>query len=109
MMKELLLAAEAMTEEEYQRAAAKFAPKNNSPHESFAVLLEEVSEMKTEQAIIDKMMDEFWEAVMSNSDEDQNWALQEIKKRAILSACESIQVAAMAHKALMGYDKKEEQ
>ena len=46
---------------------------------------------------------------MSNSDEDQASALQEIKKRAILSACESIQVAAMAHKALMGYDKKEEQ
>ena len=109
MMKELLSAAEALTQEEYQRAAAKSGPKNNSPHESFAVLLEEVSEMKVEQGIIEKQMDEFWSAVMSNSDEDQASALQEIKKRAILSACESIQVAAMAHKALMGYDKKEEQ
>lgn len=109
MMDQLIEAVTVLVEEEYKRAAAKFGPKNHSPHESYAVLLEETEEAQEQVAVLQSRMDAFWLTVKGDATDAMGAYLNSIKKAAILGACEFIQVAAMADKALEGYEKKEEQ
>lgn len=109
MMDQLIREVTALVGEEYQRAAAKFGPKNNSPHESYAVLLEETEEAQEQVSVIQKRMDAFWLTVKGDAPDAMGAYLNSIKRAAILGACELIQVAAMADKALAGYEQKEEQ
>lgn len=108
MMNELIESVAKLAEEEYQRASAKFGPKNNSPHESYAVLLEETEEAQEQVSVIQSRMEAFWLTVKGDATDAMGVYLNSIKMAAILGACELIQVAAMADKALMGYEKKED-
>lgn len=109
MMDQLIREVTDLVGEEYQRAAAKFGPKNNSPHESYAVLLEETEEAQEQVSVIQSRMDAFWLTVKGDAPDAMGAYLNSTKRAAILGACELIQVAAMADKALAGYEQKEEQ
>jgi len=96
-MKELLKSVEVLTAEELARSYEKF-PKFNSPHEGWAVMLEESNEHTEDCGEIDGLMMAFWEHVKSNDCEAQNKTALLVKESAIHAAAEAIQVAAMAQK-----------
>ena len=69
-----------------------------SDHEAFSVILEEVAEAKDEFAILVDCLHGLWRSVrQDNKDED---ILKDIERHARRLACEAIQVAAMAKKAM---------
>lgn len=70
----------------------------HSPHEGYAVLLEEVEEAKAELASVENFMRSIWSGVR-NDDPDRvyTWA-HYLENTAVQLAAEAIQVAAMARK-----------
>ena len=100
MMNELIEEVKDLEKFEYQRATAKFGFTNYSDHESYAVLLEERQEAETECKGVDLALSIFWEKCKTNApDTDKLDICRILETRAILAACEMIQVAAMAAKA----------
>lgn len=100
MVDKLIESLLPIVEEEYGRAGAKFGLKNNSDHESYAVMKEEFEEAEDEIDRLEDMLDTFWACVKGNDNPDQKlYFCKRIKNIAVLAACECIQVAAMAHKA----------
>lgn len=101
-MDKLIAEVNECVELEYGRAGAKFGLTNHSDHESYAVLLEELQEAKADIESFERQMSMFWEQVKSNEDDHSKYAcLLRMQSRAVLGACEMIQVAAMAKKAAM--------
>lgn len=98
-MKKLLSEVQTSVFMEYQRAAAKFGPCNNSAHESYAVILEEFEEATSEADRFEYEFDGYWDAVKWNNPENQAEALKNMREFAIHTAAEWIQVAAMCYKA----------
>lgn len=98
-MKELKEAVRALMREEYERAAERFGESFNSPHEAYAVILEEAQEAGLELMDLKCAIDLFWESVKKDDTEFQKEALKDIEKDALNAACECIQIAAMAYKA----------
>lgn len=100
MVDKLIESLLPIVEEEYGRAGAKFGLKNNSDHESYAVMKEEFEEADDEIDRLEDMLNTFWACVKNNDTPDQKlYFCRRIKNIAVLAACECIQVAAMAHKA----------
>lgn len=100
MMDKVVAEVKESVEREYGRAGAKYGLTNHSDHESYAVLLEEVQEAEEELAHLGKDVYEFWYGVKNDvNDYDKYIQCRKIEKRAIMAACELIQVAAMAKKA----------
>ena len=100
MMDKLLAEVKELEEKEYGRASAKFGCTNNSDHESYAVLLEEVEEADYEVSQVSVQLNQFWQLTKHNDDDISKYSrLLEMERRALLAACELIQVAAMAKKA----------
>jgi hypothetical protein len=107
-MKELIKEMRACMLSEYDRATAIHGSLHNSPHEAYTVILEEVEEANDVlDCDLKSAMTRFWNAVKRDFDGviDPNEAANEIKDAAISAAAELIQVAAMAHKATLGYAK----
>ena len=101
-MDKLIKEVNECIEREYGRAGAKFGLTNHSDHESYAVLLEEFEEAKCEFEFVEKYLREFWDCVKSDfSLYDKAVYCQDTQRRALLCACEMIQVAAMAKKAAL--------
>lgn len=99
-MTKLITEVSELIEREYGRAGAKFGLTNNSDHESYAIILEELQEAKADIESFERQMSMFWEQVKSNDDDHSKYAcLLRMQSRAMLGACEMIQVAAMAKKA----------
>ena len=69
-----------------------------SDHEAFSVILEEVAESKEELAVIIDCMNGLWRSV--RQDTKNGDILTDIERHARRLACEAIQVAAMARKAM---------
>jgi hypothetical protein len=103
-MKELLKSVEALTAEELARSYEKFS-KFNSPHEGWAVMLEESNEHTEDCGKINGAMQAFWEQVKLNNREAQGKIALQVKQYSIHAAAEAIQVAAMAQKYIdsLGY------
>ena len=100
-MEELIKQVINLECEEYGRASVKFGAVNNSDHESFAVLREEVDEAADCLDDVDDLTDAFFEMVKKNEEDEMKLdILNVIKHRAEEAAAESIQVAAMARKAI---------
>ena len=81
---------------ELAAANEKFPP-FHSMHEGWAVIMEELDELKTEVNMADASLTEAWEHIKSNNplaENEVNWA----RSYAINAACEAIQVAAMCRK-----------
>lgn len=70
----------------------------SSDHEAFSVILEEVAESKEEMYIIIDCMHGLWRSV--RDDRKNGDILADIERHARRLACEAIQVAAMARKAM---------
>mgnify|MGYP007022102648 CR=1 FL=1 len=70
----------------------------NSNHEAFSVILEEVAESKDELSIIIDCLNGLWRSV--RQDDKNGDILKDIERHAKRLACEAIQVAAMARKAM---------
>ena len=99
-MTKLIEEVKELIEKEYGRAGAKFGLTNHSDHESYAILLEELEEAKNEMYSLEKYMKEFWEQVKGDfAPYGKFTCCQDMERRALLCACEMIQVAAMAKKA----------
>jgi len=100
-MEKLIKSVQDIEREEYDRASEKFGAVNNSDHESFAVLFEEMQESLDEVKNTDANIQQFWQMVKSkdSGDQDKQSVLTAIENSAIFAACEFIQVAAMAYKA----------
>jgi hypothetical protein len=98
IMNELMAEVQASVFMEYERAAKKFGKANNSPHESYAVILEEFEEAKLCHETFRLHFANYWNFVKKNS-EEAGHELSVMRKFAEQAAAEWIQVAAMCYKA----------
>lgn len=109
-MKQLKINIENEVAAEYKRAVEKFGECNNSQHESYAVLLEEYDEAVEEFEAVKQCMMQLWTSTKNNKDDIsiklQKNILKNMKNIAINTACEFVQVAAMAEKALITLERK---
>lgn len=104
MMTKLVEKVTNLVKEEYELASAIHGAKHNSPHEAFGVIYEEIEESLVENHNVQKTVADFWDEVKVNAKTEDLIAIAEnMRNSAILCACEMIQVAAMAHKAMQGY------
>lgn len=78
-------------------AANEKFPQFHSPHEGWAVMLEEYKELEDECQKISKEMEKMFWNIRTNDKCYADCALS-ILLRAVYAACEAIQVAAMAQK-----------
>lgn len=99
-MKELLTEVQATVFMEYGRAAKKFGKANNSPHESYAVILEEYEEAIFESECFKNRFQSFWTRIKENDVEATQKVLPLLQEFAERAAAEWIQVAAMCYKAM---------
>lgn len=101
MMDKLIEEVQSVIEKEYARASAEHGRMHNSDHEAYAVTLEELDEAAEEIQSCWSALSKFWEYVKENN----NYlpfrlnSMKLVQEKALLGACELIQVAAMAYKA----------
>lgn len=92
---------EQLAAEELVDANAKHEPKFNSPHEAYAVIKEELEEAETEMRECNNRLAMMWGCVKNDDDENVRKNLEYMKKYAVKTVQELIQVIAMCDKALM--------
>jgi hypothetical protein len=95
---------EQLAAEELVDANTKHEAKFNSPHEAYAVLLEEVEELKDEVELIDERLHMLWNCVKTDNETPAKSNLGYIKAYAVRAVQEGLQVVAMCDKALKLYD-----
>ncbi len=104
-MEKLIKEVTTLVGDEYHRAAAEHGGAAHSPHEGYALIKEELEEAREEMTKLEQQTGHFWTEVKADELTYLPHYLDEIRKAAILGACELIQVAAMADKALAGIRK----
>lgn len=108
MMEQLAEEVLALVGREYQRAAEKHGGAANTPHEGYALIKEEEEEAGDQMSTVSQKVTSLWWAVKADDLTLQAGYLDAIKNAAVLGACELVQVAAMADKAMQGLKKAEE-
>lgn len=103
MMKILLSDVERLVKEEYDRASEQHGERFHSPHEAYAVILEELQEAAHEYENVRDFLKEFWYQTKKDSFLSCEFLAKDIQDFALRAAAEMIQLAAMAHKAQKGY------
>ena len=86
-------------ENELQHAVSVFGL-HHSWHEKYAVMLEELQELKEEVNLAEAEIDSVWFGVRHNIPEYSEDHIHYVYERAVKAACEAIQVAAMAKKEI---------
>lgn len=108
MMDKLLVEVTEVISKEYGRASAEYGTTNNSDHESYAVILEELQEAKDDLCCVDATLASFWNFVKNDEpDPMKREILDKLFKHALYTACEFIQVAATVYKATITVDSRE--
>lgn len=79
---------------------------HHSWHEKYAVMLEELQELKEEVNIADAEIESVWFGVRHNLPEYAEDHIHYVYERAVKAACEAIQVAAMAKKEIAEQDAR---
>lgn len=106
-MKELFEAIEREEKKELARAVISHGSTLASPHEAFAVILEELQEGVCSLGTAAYNLSMFWNGVRADDREKQIERLVEIERNALLAACEFVQTSAMARKAMKLYEDGE--
>ena len=111
MMTKIKKAVEGLVNRELELASEQHGNQFHSKHEAYAVIKEEYEEAKEAVDYSERLLNRFWNCCCrkDNSmsmDDDINF-MNEIRTMAILTACEAIQVAAMAEKTMRGYEVDE--
>lgn len=101
-MQELIESVKKIVDEELQRANAVNGDKFHSNHEGYAVIKEELEEASKELREASSNLEDLWYGVKNNESEITYYA-EQLKKRAILLAAETIQTAAMATKFIESF------
>lgn len=86
-----------LIEEELAEANKKH-PLFTDPHHAYAVILEELEETKEELVACEGLLMDMWHRIRNDMGAED--VLRQLKAHAIYAVQESIQVAAMAQKAL---------
>lgn len=90
-----------LVDKELEAANKKF-PLFNSPHEAFAVILEEVEEAQEEATNLEILANNYWIGVKENhTPEAIHEEITAAYEAAVNLAVEAIQAAAMARKAIV--------
>ena len=109
-IKPLIPPVEALVQEELARASEQFGGRHHSPHEAYAVMLEELQEAQEESGDAHQMIDLYFYHVKGNSEPKyMQSTLRDLLNHSINAACEFIQLAAMCEKALRGYETEDNQ
>lgn len=87
-----------LVQNELDMACELYGKRFNSGHEAYAVIREEYDELKWETDNIGTIAGYMWSDIKGDDHYDDR--LCEIEKHATMAACEAIQVAAMARKAM---------
>ena len=101
-MTKLKKAVEGLVDQELQLASEEHGSNFHSAHEAYAVIQEEVDEAKDAMGYVEEWMRFVWDRVKKDIEEPELFV--HLKEYAMAVACEAIQVAAMAEKALRGYE-----
>lgn len=100
MMEKLIEEVTQLVEAEYGRAGARYGLTHHSDHEAYGVLLEEFQEAEEEVRLCGSALELLWKKIKRDSHDDRKMeSLSLIQTKALLGACELIQVAAMAKKS----------
>lgn len=102
MMNKLKAAVTELVEKELSLASEQHGEKFQSHHEAYAVILEEVEETLVEVEFVKHWIKVLWTAIKDDNFTNTETSFKLIEEKAILAACEAIQVAAMAEKAIRG-------
>lgn len=87
---------------ERNNAALDHGRLNHSDHESYAIIMEEFEESADEFNLAAQSLDGLWTHIkMDSHDSLKLETLKNLERHAMLAACEFIQVAAMAQKAML--------
>lgn len=101
---------ETLVQKELKSANEHFPP-FNSAHEGYAVLLEEIEELKENVSEIKQNVHAIWQVIRQNDvcEERMDPLINRIEISAVNAAVEAIQVAAMCEKfkALLRWDENE--
>ena len=95
-----------LIDKELTAANSKF-PMFSSPHEGYAVMLEEYDETEDELKLCRNMFSLLWEDVKSNNYKGQANKAANIREYAMRTAVEAIQLSAMAQKFIDSYTQQE--
>lgn len=114
MMKILKADVERLVKEEYGRASEQHGDRFHSPHEAYAVMLEELEEAQEELGDLTELfarsqnvlLANYWAATRADNYKVCLDAAGSIQEAAELAAAEMIQLAAMAYKAQKGYENE---
>lgn len=98
MIKKTMEGVRYLVQNELDMASDDHGKKFHSDHEAYAIILEEYDEWQDELLYMDEEIAKMWESVKCN--DKIGVYLKNIEKIATNAACEAIQVAAMARKAM---------
>lgn len=96
---------EKLVEKELEAANKRF-PQFRSEHEGWAVMQEEVEELREECDSIETAMEQLWHRIRDGISTKTHATL--VGRYAIAAACEAIQAAAMARKYLDMLEREDE-
>lgn len=101
-MDDLMKLVNSVINTEYYSAALKHGRLNHSDHESYAIIDEEFEESTDEMTLVSQSLNQFWKNIRNDADDAHKLNdLRCLEYHAMLAACEFIQVAAMARKAML--------
>ena len=90
----------ALAAEELADANTKHPPKFRSMHEAYAVIKEELEELKEDVDLFERYFESMWHDVRDDCNEAAGCELEKMYKYAVNAVQEGIQVIAMCDKAL---------
>lgn len=105
-MKDLIKSADLLMMLELERALEKHG-EAHSPHEGYALILEEVDEYKIDAKQLDSYLYDLWESIKMDDNKYAKECAKSVKQFAKAIVAEAVQVGAMAEKPIRYYEREE--
>lgn len=80
------------------RNAKTFGEFYNSPHEAYVILKEEIEETKDNLSRVENLLNDIWQNIKDNDDEELVANILTLKSYALLTVFEAVQVCAVSEK-----------